>query len=97
MTIKSRIGPLATCALQRPVWLGGIRVSLVVGTILNLVNQGPAILAGHEPGWVGLLLNHLIPFCVSVYSGARVAARNRAEPCAQTITGHGGGRTTRAA
>ena len=73
--IKSRIGKLVAGALQRPVWLGGIKVSIVVGTLLNSVNYGPSVLAGHNPSFIGLLLNYMIPFCVSVYSGARVATR----------------------
>ena len=77
-TVKSRIEHLALCALQLPVWVSAIKISLVVGTILNLVNQGPAILAGHQPGWLGMMFNYLIPFCVSIYSGASVAARSSA-------------------
>jgi hypothetical protein len=52
------------------------KVSLVVGTVLNLVNQGPQVLAGQGIQVGRALLNFLVPFCVAAYSGAKaVAAR----------------------
>lgn len=52
-----------------------LRVALVVGTALNLVNQGPAILHGGEVSWMQVALNYLLPYCVSSYGGARVRLR----------------------
>ena len=49
----------------------GLKVSLVVGTMLNLVNQGEALLAGQGLMIGHAVLNYLVPFCVAVYSGAR--------------------------
>lgn len=48
-----------------------VRVSLVVGTVLNLINQGEYLLAGEGimPGH--MLLNYLVPYGVASYSGAR--------------------------
>lgn len=47
------------------------KVSLVVGTLLNIINQWEYIVAG-QGGMAGhLLMNYLVPFCVSVYSGAK--------------------------
>lgn len=48
-----------------------VKVSLVVGTVLNLVNQGPQLLAGQGLQVGRALLNYLVPFCVAAYSGAR--------------------------
>ena len=47
------------------------KVSLVVGTMLNLINQGEYLLAGHGLMIGHVLLNYLVPFCVACYSGAR--------------------------
>ncbi len=77
-TMRRSTETLIRSARQRPVLTGGLKVSAVVGTLLNLVNQGPAIFAGTEPNWAGLVANYLIPFCVSVYSGARIHMRSRA-------------------
>ncbi len=49
----------------------GVKISLVVGTMLNLVNQGEYLLAGHGVMIGNVLLNYLVPFCVACYSGAR--------------------------
>ncbi len=42
-------------------------IALVVGTLLSLVNQGDAILAGRLDGTAGLRIaaNYLIPFVVA--------------------------------
>lgn len=48
-----------------------LRVALVVGTILNLLNQGGAILTLHGISWFHLLLNYLVPYCVASYSAAK--------------------------
>jgi hypothetical protein len=48
-----------------------LKVALLVGTALNLINSGDALLAGHLPpnGWK-LPLTYLVPFAVSLYSSA---------------------------
>lgn len=48
-----------------------IRVSLFVGTLLNLINQGSTAWAGGSLSWSHLLLNYLVPYCVSTYSAAK--------------------------
>lgn len=48
-----------------------LRIALVVGSALNLINQGAAILAGSEVDWFRLLLNYLVPYCVASYSAAK--------------------------
>jgi hypothetical protein len=52
-----------------------LRASLVVGTLLNLINQGDALLAG-RPVVVGkLLLTYVVPYCVSTYSATSISLR----------------------
>ena len=48
-----------------------VKISLVVGTALNLINQGDYLLAGQGMMIGNALLNYLVPFCVACYSGAR--------------------------
>jgi hypothetical protein len=48
-----------------------VKVSLIVGTLLCLINQWEAIIAGFVGvNWVKYFLTYLIPFSVSVYSTA---------------------------
>jgi len=48
-----------------------IRIALVVGSILNLINQSPALWNGTEISLVNVALNYFVPFCVSSYSAAK--------------------------
>jgi hypothetical protein len=44
-----------------------IKIALVVGTLLSLINQGSVIFGGHATAvtWVRVGLNYVVPFCVS--------------------------------
>lgn len=46
-----------------------LTVALVIGTLLNAINQGPEILAGQPPVWWKLLLTYFVPFAVASYGG----------------------------
>lgn len=48
-----------------------LRVSFVVGTLLNVINQGEYLLAGQGLMIGHALLNYLVPLLVASYSGAR--------------------------
>ena len=57
-------------------------VALIVGTILNLINQGDALVTGMPIHVAKLLLTYMVPYCVSTYGAvsfrlhaARAAAR----------------------
>lgn len=42
-------------------------VALMVGTALNLINQGDALLQGGDINWTKLILTFIVPYCVSTY------------------------------
>ena len=46
----------------------GVVIAVIVGTILNFINQGPNVMAGEPLVWAKLLLTYLVPYLVSVYS-----------------------------
>jgi hypothetical protein len=50
-------------------------VALVIGTVLNAINQGPEILTGHWPIWWKLVLTYFVPFAVASY-GSYAAFRS---------------------
>jgi len=56
---------------SRPVVTGAIKISLFVGTCLNLINQGSALWHGVGIQWSKVLLNYVVPYLVSSYSAAR--------------------------
>jgi hypothetical protein len=47
------------------------KVSLVVGTLLNLMNQWELLSGGQWPVFTDTLLNYLIPFGVSLFSSIK--------------------------
>lgn len=65
---------------SRPIVVGALRVSFVVGCVLNLINQGEAILSVGPIAWGHVLLNFLVPYAVSSYSAARNQLSNRTAP-----------------
>ncbi len=68
---------LVLAMLSRPVAVNALGVALVVGTLLNAINQGPAVLDGGSIEWGKLLLNYAVPFLVSSYSAAKLRVPKR--------------------
>jgi len=66
-------------ACKRPIVLAAARVALVVGTLLNAINQGGRLLDGLPLSWFHVFLNYLVPYCVSSYSAARNEMRHDGE------------------
>lgn len=62
---------LLQIACSAKIIKASLRIALVVGSVLNLVNQGSAILAGSGIAWIHIALNYLVPYCVASYSAAR--------------------------
>lgn len=56
---------------KRHIVFNAICVALVVGTLLNLINQGQQFLTGSEISWGHVLLNFLVPYCVANYSATK--------------------------
>jgi hypothetical protein len=42
-------------------------VALIVGTILNLINQGDALITGAPLNWAKILLTFAVPYLVATY------------------------------
>lgn len=61
--------------LQRPVLFKASKVSLVVGSCLNLINQGGALFRMEGIDWMRLCLNFAVPFLVSAYSAGSIRLR----------------------
>ncbi len=59
-------GPLAR-TLTRHVLSRSLAVAAVVGTILNAINQGDALVAGRPLDWLKIALTFCVPFCVATY------------------------------
>ena len=55
----------------RKVVVNALCVSVVVGSILNPINQGSALLSRSGVSWAHILLNYLVPYYASSYSAAK--------------------------
>ena len=60
--------------LSRPVCVRALAVAAVVGTVLNLINQGDALLTGAPLVWWKVALTYCVPYVVASY-GAFCALR----------------------
>ena len=60
-------------------------VAVIVGTILNLINQGDALLSGAHLNFTKIILTFAVPYCVATYGA--VSYRTQAEPRADPDTG----------
>jgi hypothetical protein len=61
-------------ALSGPVAVRSLWVAVVVGTVLNVINQGAEIVSGGTINFLKLALTYAVPFCVASY-GAYSAFR----------------------
>lgn len=60
-------------ARNRSILLTAVKLAVVVGLLLNLINQGDAIFSGNfaEVHWIKFSLTFCVPFCVSVFSATK--------------------------
>ena len=62
---------------QPRIVASAVKVSMVVGTVLNLINNGEQLWTHHTVNLWQAALNFVVPFCVSSYSAARNEAQRR--------------------
>jgi hypothetical protein len=69
-------------ALSDGVPLRSLWVAVVVGTILNLINQGDALFSGRRLDFAKLALTYIVPYFVSTYGAVsfRLHATWKAAP-----------------
>ena len=67
----ARCRALLRIAARPRIVVPSARVALVVGLMLNAVNQGSDLWDGKALHLGHFLMNFLVPFCVSSYSAAR--------------------------
>ena len=68
-------GPEALRAVLRPpILTHSLLVALIVGLLLNAINQGDAIASGRSPDWLKVVLTFAVPFFVASF-GAWSALR----------------------
>jgi hypothetical protein len=63
----SRWSRFVTLCLSDGIPKRSLGVALIVGTILNLINQGDALFGGSDLNLAKILLTFAVPYCVATY------------------------------
>jgi hypothetical protein len=50
-------------------------VALVVGTVLNLINQGDALFGAAPINWLKVILTYIVPYAVCTYGAVSFQLR----------------------
>jgi hypothetical protein len=62
----SRLFAICRCCVSDGVPRRSFIVALIVGAILNLINQGDTVFSG-QLNWTKLVLTFAVPYCVATY------------------------------
>lgn len=52
-------------------------VAAIIGTIINLINQGDTLVAGGDLNWIKIGLSYILPYCVATYGAVSVQMSRR--------------------
>ena len=67
------------CCISDGVPKRSLGVALIVGTILNLINQGDALVAGARLNIFKLILTFAVPYAVATYGAVSYRLRTSSE------------------
>lgn len=67
---RSRLPRLLRAAASPRIARASLKTALLVGVLLNFVNQGHVLLDPRAFSFVHAALNFIVPFCVASYSAA---------------------------
>ncbi len=62
-------------ALTDGVPVRSLYVALIVGTVLNIINQGDVLLGAASFNWVKMILTYVVPYCVCTYGAVSLKMR----------------------
>jgi hypothetical protein len=68
------------CAISDGVPRRSLYVALIVGTVLNVINQGDAFLGMAPINWVKLVLTYCVPYAVCTYGAVSYQLRRPHPP-----------------
>jgi hypothetical protein len=61
------------CAVEASVRKRALKVALLVGSILAVINHGDAVITGSATTaiWVKIVLTFLVPYCVATFASVQ--------------------------
>ena len=77
---------ICRCCVSNGVPCRSFVVALIVGVILNLINQGDAVFGGGRLKFTKLILTFALPYCVATYGAVsfRLSLPQNAKPGRET-------------
>ena len=66
---------ICRCAFSDGVPRRSFVVALIVGTVLNLINQGDALLGETPINWLKIVLTYFVPYAVCTYGAVSFQIR----------------------
>lgn len=72
---SARMRPVLRYCVADGVPRRSLGVALVVGTILNLINQGDALFGPREVNALKAALTYAVPYCVATYGAVSLRVR----------------------
>ena len=84
----SNLSLMCRCAVSDGTPLRSLYVAVVVGTVLNLINRGDALLGSAPINWTKVMLTYAVPYAVSTYGAVSYRmSRSIPEPALATFSG----------
>lgn len=68
------------CAVSDGVPRRSFYVAVVVGTLLNIINQGDVVLSAGPVDWLKVILTYLVPYAVCTYGAVSAQTRQARRP-----------------
>jgi hypothetical protein len=65
------------CAISDGIPRRSFYVAIVVGTVLNLINQGDAFIGSASINWLKIILTYFVPYAVCTYGAVSSQMRLR--------------------
>jgi hypothetical protein len=73
------------CAISDGVPRRSLYVALIVGTVLNLTNQGDALLGMASINWLKIVLTYCVPYAVCTYGAVSYQLKKAEVPLGREI------------
>ena len=75
MIVREKLRQICSCAVSDGIPRLSFYVAVVVGTILNVINQGDALFTHTPINWFKVILTYLVPYGVCTYGAITMRLR----------------------
>ena len=75
MSEASKLSQIFSCASSNGIPYRSVSTALVVGTVLNAINQGDALIGVASVNWFKIILTYFVPYGVYTYGAVSMQLR----------------------